>query len=45
MYPKDSEWIMVYVNFFVGKLYMTKAENFLDAAVDMLYMLLKDKLV
>ena len=43
--PKESKWLMVYVNFLAGNLYMTNTEDFLDAAVDMLYMLLKDKLV
>ena len=43
--PKESKWLMVYVNFLAGNLYMTNTEDFLDAAVDMLYILLKDKLV
>ncbi len=41
--PKDDEWNIVYGSWMTGILYKTHAKDLLDAAVDMLCLLLIDK--
>ena len=43
--PKDDEWNIVYGSWMTGILYKTHAKDLLDAAVDMLCLLLIDKII